>query len=279
MSVNATELAKLTKEEILANAIQRELRTRAVVWPILTDLSNRFDKGMKTAVIPRSTAKTVGNTPNDGSELADPDTTYKTDLLHLDQFKTIHDYVYDVDQVHSVIDLKGDFYAEAMPELAEYIEAAATAQLQADGAEANEWMMPENGLDLETVGVLSQKMSEDRISKSGRILLVSPKQARILRSFKEVRDASAYGNPNSIQNGFIARLDGFDILETVHLEPDEAIAFHREAAAKAVAKEVQIDEERHSSRKRWFCSVDAVYGMKALRAGELIYKSTPYDAG
>lgn len=273
MSTKSTQLAKLTRNELLADKIQSVLRDSAVVWPMLMDMSDRFPVGVKSAVIPGSKARTVGDTPSSGTELADGTTEFVTDTLTLDQFKTVHDYVYDVDQQHSAVDLKDEFYAEAPKDLADYIEAAAVAKLIADAANHKQLPGTSNDeINLDFIGEIGQEMTEAKLPKQGRKLILSPRLARILRSEDSIRNASAFGNANSAQNGFIARAEGFDIYESNNLGGAEALAIVEGCAAKAVAKEVEIDEQRQSAKKRVFVSCDAAYGMKALRQGTMIWK-------
>lgn len=280
MSIKSTQLAKLTRNELLADQIQRVLRDTAIVWPLLMDISDRFLPGTKTATIPQSKSRTVGDTPSDGTEIADATGTVGTDVLTLDQFKTVSDYVYDTDQVYSAVDLKQDFYAEAPKDLADYIEAAAVAKLlseasnhiQMSGSDDAASPVANARLTVDDIGKLAEQMTTAKMPKNGRKLLVSPKQARLLRKDSVIQNAAAFGNANAIQNGMIAKLEGFDIFECNNLTANQAVAFVEGAMVKAVAKEVAIDEERQSAKKRTFVSCDAFYGMKSLRGGSMIWR-------
>lgn len=287
MSVDATNLAKLTREEILADMIQRELYKTGVMWPLAMDLSDRLRAGQRYTVLPRSTGKPVEDIPNDGSELADATTEYKRDVLELDKFKTVFDYIYDKDQSWSAVDLKEDFYVEAAPSLAEQLEADLVAAVVAAGATKPESAVANpnkfqlagtdsasnanQALTLEQVSDLNRQMTEAKIPKSGRYLFVSPKQAHELRILENISDASKFGSRDGLVNGEIARLHGFTIVECQDLTANEVVAMHVSSIAKAMAKDVTIDEERQSSKKRDFASVDAHYGVRAIRDGELIW--------
>ena len=97
---SSTNLDKLTREEILADEIQRALRKTSVVWSLARDLSSRLRPGQRYTTIPRSVGRAVGDMPNNGTELADSATSYLKDTLELDKFKTVYDYVYDKDQAY-----------------------------------------------------------------------------------------------------------------------------------------------------------------------------------
>ena len=284
---SSAELANLTREEILADLIQRELRKSSVAWALAADLSSRLRPGQRYTVIPRSVGRTVGDMPNDGNELADSLTEYKRDVLELDQFKTVYDYIYDKDQEWSSVDLVEDFYVEAAPALAEKMEADLVADMIAAGttkpesavANPNKFQLAgtdsnanaNQALTIAQLSDLGRQMTEAKIPKSNRFAMLSPKQVHELRIQDGIQDASKFGNNNAVVNGEIARLEGFTIIESQDLTPNQVVIFHGDAMVKAMTKEVRIDEERQSSKKRTFASMDSVYGTRAVRDGELIY--------
>ena len=92
-----------------------------------------------------------------------------------------------------------------------------------------------------------------------------------LRIQDGIQDASKFGNNNAVVNGEIARLEGFTILESQDLTSNQVLCFHSDAIVKAMAKAVTVDEERQSSKKRTFASMDAIYGTRVIRDGELIW--------
>lgn len=287
MSVDATQLAKLTREEILADMIQRELYKTGVMWPLAMDLSDRLRPGQRYTVLPRSLGKSVADIPNDGSELADALTSYEKDVLELAKFKTVYDYIYDKDQAWSAIDLKEDFFVEAAPSLAERLEADLVAAVVAAGvtkpqsavANPNKFQLAgtdsqsnlNQALTLDQVSDLNRKMTDAKVPKSGRYLFLSPKQAHELRILDGIQDASKFGSRDATVNGEITRIYGFIVVECQDLTDNQVVAMHISSIVKALAKDVTIDEERQSSKKRDFASVDAHYGIQAIRDGELIW--------
>jgi N4-gp56 family major capsid protein len=287
MSIGNTDLAKLTREEILAEEIQRALRKNSVVWALARDLSSRLRPGQRYTTIPRSVGRLVGDITDSGTELADSDTEYEKDTLEINKFKTIYDYVYDVDQAWSSVDLKADFYVEAAPALAEKMEADLVAAMVAAGTTKPESGNPNTTkfqlagtddesnanqrLTLNQLSKIGQLMDEAKIPKSGRVCMVSPKQAHLLRTEDGIQDASKFGNNQAVVNGEIARLYGFIIVESQDLTANQVVIFHTDAIVKAMMKEVTTDEERQSSKKRDFLSMDAHYGVRVIRDGELIF--------
>ena len=284
---SSTDLAKLTRTEILAEEIQRALRKMSVVWSLARDLSDRLRPGQRYTTIPRSVGRSVGNIDNSGTELADSATSYLKDTLEINKFKTVYDYVYDVDQAYSSVNLIDDFYVEAAPAMAEQLEADLIAAMVAAGSTKPESGDPNGNkfqlagtdsesnanqrLNLSQLSLIGREMDEAKIPKSGRIAALSPKQAHELRIQDGIQDASKFGNNNAVVNGELARIYGFIVVESQDLTPNQVLCFHVDAVVKAMMKDVTVDEERQSSKKRTFVSMDAHYGVRVIRDGELIW--------
>lgn len=286
MSIGAN-LSKLTRTEILAEEIQRALRKDTVIWPLARDLSSRLRPGQRYTTIPRSVGRSVGDITNSGIELADSTTSYLKDTLEINKFKTVYDYIYDVDQAWSSVNLVDDFYVEAAPAMAEKLEADLVAAMVAAGtthpesadanpnyfqlADADDQANANQRFSLNQLSSIGQSMDEAKVPKSGRIAALSPKQAHLMRTEDGIQDASKFGNNNAVVNGELARLYGFIIVESQNLTSNQVLCFHSDAIVKAMMKDVTVDEERQSSKKRTFVSMDAHYGVRVIRNGELIW--------
>ena len=287
MGIDSASLAKLTKTEILADLIQRALYKDTVMWPLAADLSSRLGPGQRFTTIPRSLSKSTSDINSSGTELVDNSVAYKKDTLEINKFKTVYDYIYDVDKPYSVVDLKQDFFVEAAPAMAEKLEADLVASVIAAGgttpesavANPNKFQLAgtdsssnlNQALTLTQLSSLNQKMSEANVPKAGRYLFLSPKQVHELRILANITDASQFGSRDGLVNGEIARLHGFTVVESNHLSANQVIAMHVNSIVKAMSKNVTIDEERQASKKRDFVSIDAHYGVRVIRDGEHIW--------
>lgn len=264
-----TGVNKLTQEQILAAMIVKELRKNSVVASTLIDLSSQFAKGKVKAAIPSAGALTVEDTPRDGSDVTGSNRAYDNTPLVIDNYKTVADYIYDLDDHESTLDLMADFYADAPQALAEMFETSLVSMMRTYGlASGNKFQLAgaaNQAITIDQVGILNENMSTAKVPKSNRFLAISPRQARILRSYDEVRHAQNFASDEAIRNGFIARIEGFDVLESVDLTQYEVMAYHGATAAYGIGKEVKKDEERQASKKRTFCSVDGGWGSKVIR--------------
>lgn len=281
MSINAPSKAKLETEQLLANMVLQTLKKEVVFWNLLEDLTSRVMPGHKTVRIPRNLGRQVSDTPDDGTELANPTTQYTDDILVLDIHKTVYDYINDVEQAEVLLELKNDFYFDAPAALADKIEDEIIAYMIAVGTtrpdatpNPNKFQLAggtNNEITIDQVSDLNRQMTEANVPRSGRYLALSPNQLHVLRIQDGISDASKFGNNDAVVNGFVAKLHGFTIVESNGLGATQAIAFHSSAVVKALSRQVKRDEERQASKKREFVSMDISYGRRAMRNADLIW--------
>lgn len=272
MSIDSGSKTKLQTEDLLAAMTLQVLRKDMVFWPLLADVSSRVRTGVKTVRIPRNLGRTVATTPSNGTELSNPTTQYNDDILTLDQHKTVYDYINDVEEVETMLDLKADFYSDAPAALADSIESDIIAFLIAGAANHVQFDSGTNTYpSLDQVSNINKLMTEAKIPKSGRYFAVSPAVLHQIRIQAGVSDASKFGNNDAVVNGFVTRLHGFSVIESAGLSSTQAIAFHSDAAVKALSRSVKRDEERQASKKREFVSMDISYGRQMLRGGTLAW--------
>ena len=259
----------LKQEQIMASMIVKALAKDTVISPTLINVSSQFAKGRTKASIPSAGLLIVEDTPRDGEVVVGSDRAYDKKPLEIDQYKTVADYIYDLDDFESTLDLMADFYADAPQALAEMLESDVVSALRIAGLEsAKKFRLGGAGnqeLTLAQVTLLNTKMNIAKVPKSMRYLAVSPTQAAILRALPEVRNAAAYGNSESVVNGIVTRLEGFTVIESNDLTQFEVMAYHGSVAAYGVGKEVKKDEQREAAKKRTFCSVDTGWTKKVIR--------------
>ena len=300
MSINfdtATTAAIEDPSRIAVQLLLNELRGSAFVWPLARDLSNQVFDGSLSVIIPRAKGFAVGNAPGGvgtatdafGGRFSNSARTFARDTLTIDRFKAVHDYIYDLDQDKSRVDLRGNFLMEAPASLAEYLEADATAVLYrgasnaTDGgteAGANTQYVQFSGSEGSTANALVEvsqlddvaiAMSSVKIPKMDRIFIASPKQARKLAANSAIRDASQYGTNESILNGEVARISGFRIIESPFLAPEKAVAFHMDGIWKALLQDADVESSRQHEILADLLTITVKYGLECPRAGGLIW--------
>ena len=305
MSINfdtATTAAIEDPSRVAVQLLLNELRGAAFVWPLARDLSNQVFDGSLSVIIPRAKGFSVGNAPGGvgtntdafGNRYGNAARTFARDVLAIDRFKSVHDFIYDLDQDRSRIDLRANFLMEAPASLAEYLEADITESLYAGksfnkttgivagdlGTNTIANYLQFSGSEGSTANALVEvsqlddiaiAMSQVKIPKSDRIFLASPKQARKLAANSAIRDASQYGTNESILNGEVARISGFRIVESTFLAPDRAVAFHMDAIYKALLQDADVESSRQHEILADLLSITVKYGFQTIRDGGLIF--------
>ena len=306
MSINfsdaATDAALEDPSRIAVQLLLNELRGSAFLWPLARDLSNQVFDGSLSVIIPRAKGYSVGNAPAGvgtssdafGGRFSNSARTFNRDTLVIDRFKSVHDYIYDLDQDKSRVDLRANFLVEAPASLAEYLEADATSVLYLGKSSEKTSTFVTGDLGTATIANYMQfsgsegttanavvevsqlddiaiAMSQVKIPKSDRIFLASPKQARLLAANSSIRDASQYGTNESILNGEVARISGFRIVESTFLAPDRAVAFHRDAIYKALLQDASVESSRQHEILADLLTITVKYGIQCIRDGGLIF--------
>ena len=291
--------AVIDPSRVAVQLLLNELRGAAFVWPLARDLSDQVFDGSLTVHIPRAkgfAVSTIGATPGAGSafmnEFQNVVNTFKRDVLVINRFKAVHEYIYDLDQDQSRVDLRGEFLREAPASLAEYLEADITEGLYrgatfvtggagnevstvtssnytqfsgAEGSSANELV------EVSQLDDIAIRMSQFKIPKADRIFLASPKQARKLAANSAIRDASQYGTNESILNGEVARISGFRIVESPFLAPEKAVAFHMDGVWRALLQDADVESSREHRILADLLTITVKYGFEFPREGGLIF--------
>ena len=304
-TANATDIALTDPRRVAVQLLLNELRGAAFVWPLARDVSSQVFDGSLTAIIPRSEGFAVGNAPGApgaGSPLTNQFmnvvNSFKNDELTVDRFKAVHEYIYDLDQDRSRLDLRANFLAEAPSSLAEYLEADITESLFlgkstikiVSGTGTGAFVAADIGtnahyerfsgsegstanalIEVSQLDDIAIQMSQLKVPKADRIFLASPKQARKLAANSAIRDASQYGTNESILNGEVARISGFRIVESPFLAPSKAIAFHRDAIYRAILQDADIESSRRHEILADLLSITVKYGVQCPRNGGLVW--------
>ena len=118
-----------------------QLRDRAVVWNILTDLSPLFMDGRKSIKIPNNFDVALtdwqGSTPLAADTLPsflNKSYAFTEDTLVIDQFKRVGELITDFDVVGSAVDQIPAFVTTSLGRFAEAMESYALATMWTDAA-------------------------------------------------------------------------------------------------------------------------------------------------
>jgi hypothetical protein len=212
-----------TKEEMIAQVVQRELIEGSVVASRVTDWSFLAEPGASQIEIPKGGSFTVANraegVAGDATVVA-----YTTDVMPLD-FNAYLAWIVDYkSRVQSRIDVQLDLAARAARAHAFYLDQQIIAKLESAGQATT------------TAGVITYdivlEMRETYRQRDGRLdqatLLVGTDTEAALLDIDEFKRAEVYGQA-VIPSGVIGRVHGIDVVVSNKVAAESYYLFDRDA--------------------------------------------------
>lgn len=152
-------------------------------------------------------------TKNTGFSSATVETPTDTnDYMNIDQTVGFHFYVDDVNRIQGAIDPLGPYGQEAAYTVADTIDQAIMAQHA--NVHANNIEYPAAALTTSNIytefNTLFRKMTDSKVPLANRFAIVSPRVLEIINAYLAARGTML--GDNIVQNGFVGRFAGFDIL-------------------------------------------------------------------
>lgn len=219
-----------TKEEMIASIVQRELISKSIVAPRVTDWSFLAEAGASQLEIPKGNSFTVLNRI-EGSQGDASVITYGTDAMPFDQNAYVAWIVDYKSKVQSRIDVQMDLAARAARAHAANLDTRLIAKLEAAGDATA------------TAGAISYaivlEMRQTFITRHGDLssatLLVGPAVEAQLLAITEFKNAEVYGSA-IIPSGVIGKIHGVDVVvsplvaaNTYYLFDKAAVGFGMQA--------------------------------------------------
>jgi hypothetical protein len=273
MALDSAGVADVSLSDILFNDIQEYLAQDAVIIGTITNLTSRIRKGQKEVSIPRTSGLAAADVKQDNTEAASSGLTLGADVMVLDQFREVPEYIFEGGDLESTVDLKQAFLDAATKTMADDIETTLYSELKKASSAAPDHVFQlsestNTRPSLADIELAMQTLDEANVPNSDRFLLVSPAIKVHLIGKDAIRDASQAGTNSALINGEFSRLYGFTMISSNNVDANEMIAYHRSALAYGSQKEVEFIEEPQRSKGREFVSVRTKYGTKILDSGK-----------
>jgi len=281
MSLDAAEVSEVSLEDILFNDVQEYLAAEAVIVGTITDLTSKIQRGRKSVAIPRTSGLAALDVKQDGTDQVSSNMGITTDVMLLDKFKEVPEYIFEQADIESMVDLKRAYLDAAPKVMADEIERDLYAELKLASAAAPDHILQFSEAtntrpSLADIQAAQQLLDEANVPKTDRWLVMSPAIKVHLLAKQEIQDASRSGSNDALVNGEFARLFGFRMIDTTNADADEMIAYHRSALAYGLQKQIEFIEEKVRRQGREFISIRGKYGTKHLDAGKraVLFNST-----
>jgi hypothetical protein len=279
MAAGNTEVGA-TKQDIIAAAVQAELKEKSFLSSFVLDVSSFAGKGMKSISFPKLTSFTVqeratataGNIQN---------LTASVDKLDLDKRAYISWLIDSNDAIQATIDYQVEAALYASRAHARFVddklieEALAVASLSVHG------LTPAN-IGRDSILEMRRYLMESNANMQDVVLVIPPSQEEALLKVDEFTRAEVYGQA-VIQSGVIGRVYGIPVLIHNSSELDDAgngeqqaIMFEKSGLAIGFQRMPSFDEQKEIAYGTGAMrqALDQLFGVKGLQLGVSTNKHT-----
>lgn len=281
MALDSAGVSDVSLSDILFQDVQEYLAQDAVILGTITDLTARIRKGQKEVSVPRTSGLAAADVKQDNSEAASSGLALAVDIMVLDKFREVPEFIFEGGDLESMVDLKSAYLDAAPKVMSDDIESTLYAELKLASASTPDHIrqLSEVTNTRPSIGDLQEAMriaDEANWPMSERFLVVSPAIKVHLLGKSEILDASQSGSNSALVNGEFSRIFGFTLISTNNADADEMIAYHKSALAYGSQKSVEFIEEPQRSKGREFVSIRMKYGTKILDEGKrcILFNST-----
>lgn len=274
MPLNAAGVANVSEDQIAAQIVQDFLTDEAVIIPSIMDISSQVEPGAKSVGIPKISGLAALDVKEDGTEQSAGGMSVDADVLLLDQFREVPDYIYETGDMQSKVNLKNAFFEAAPRKYAEDMEAKLYQEMHAGASSAApDHLLQMSGTanavpTLADIRLASELLDIQKVPSSDRFLVVTPTIKTALLAIPEIADASQTNRESPNVTGQFSEIYGFKLLSSNQVTANTCLAYHRSCAAYAWQKTLRTIDETQESKARDFVSVRGFWGRKTLDAGK-----------
>ena len=280
MAVAGDAQVGATKQELIAAAVQRELRERSFLTAYATDVSGFAGKGMKSISFPRLSSFTVEERATATAGTIQ-DLTASVDTLNLDKRAYISWIIESNDEIQSTIDYQVEAALFAARAHARFVddkliqELLLRASLSVNGATAAD-------IDRDAVLEMRRYLMENNANMQDVVLVIPPSQEEALLKISQFSAADVYGQA-VIPSGVIGRVYGIPVVIHNSNEMDDvggnlqqAVMFEKSGLAIGFQRQPSFDEQKAiefgTSAMRQ--ALDQLFGVKGMQLGVSTPKHT-----
>lgn len=267
MPIGDTDLLA-TKNDLITSQVQRQLISKAVTMPTISDKSAWAGKGSKSIEFPRGGDFTVQSRATTAEATLD-NVTYATDSITFLRPRTVAYLVDDADELQSTVGVQSDLAIRAGKGLAKDFDTLVIAGIEAAAAATT------------TVGAITKdivlEMRESLLSAEADMgaltLLVGPDSERTLLSIAEFVEPDRYGSAR-IPSGVLGTLYGVNVVMSTQIAATTYYMYEKEGYGFAKQRDVMMGEAakpRFGTQSREVV-FDHIFGHASLQNSALLVK-------
>lgn len=273
MALNAAGIANVSEDQVAAGIVQEFLADEAVIIQTIMNLTNQLRPGAKSVAIPRISGLTAKDVKEDGTDQTAGGMQTDADILLLDQFREVPDYIFETGDLQSKIDLQNAFFDAAPKVFGEDMEGRLyTEMFSGVSSSGPDHLLQMSGAGnavptLADIRLASELLDIAKVPQGNRYLVVTPTIKTALLSIAEIQDASQTGVASPNVTGQFSDIYGFILTSTNQVTDDTCLAYHTTHAAYAWQKTLRTITEVEEKKARTFVSVRGFWGRKTMDNG------------
>ncbi len=242
MAITGVTETSATALDLISQAVQIELRARAVLLPTLTDYSMELGAGAKSFEVVRYDSLTAEDKA-ENSALTAQALTAATDSIPLNKHKASLVNLEDIAAIQSVQDIPFQVIQRIASSIVDALEGEAYTVLAGASASAPDHIIPyATPSTLAKADILQARRllaTQNVPMDDGNLFMaIHPNQEEDLLDIANFVQADQYGNPNGVQNGLIGRVFGFNVVMSTKVTANTSLFYHRTHAGYAMQQDI-----------------------------------------
>lgn len=269
--IGFSNVSSVSSDLILA-LTQKELTTKAIIAPSVTDLSARATKGKFRISCP-DTGSLTAVAKAEGVASTYQALTYTADQLDLDEHKQVPVKLEDKARIQAEPNVEFDIAKRSASAIVRDIETSLYTELKNVSAAAPDHIIQYTGagnIVITQTDILEARklLNDQNVDLDDRFLLINPKQEKEMLLIADFVRADAYGNANGLKNGQFGTIYGMPVLISTTVTVNESMVYHRGHVAWAMQQGMKFEKQRADlSELSDEFSLSVLYGQKVLKSG------------
>lgn len=235
---------------VIGSMVQEQLVEAMRLPPIITDYSSLVEPGAKSVSIPYA-ADLTATAKSEGTEVVASNYSCGVDTLPLTSHFYVANDVEDFATWQSKVALVQDLISRHGNALADKLDTLVYDQIKLGSTGSPDHLIDytdgsNNDLQVDDFAAVAELAAIAKWPTMNRYLVICPTQLKNLLKIDTFVEADKFGSRESLLNGFMGRLYGFDVILSNTAQSDNySIFLHKSAAGIAFQKPVTTEINRN----------------------------------
>lgn len=264
-----------TKQDLIGEMVQRELKASMRIMPFLTDVSMFAVKGAQSISFPKLGSFTASDRAS-GQRGTVSTLASAVDKLDLDKRKYISWIVDPNDEIQSTIDFQAAAAGRAARAHGYQVEQDCLTELET-AASLNILGAAPAAISQDNILAMRQWLLENEANMNNLVLYASPDQETSLLKISDfVRSDTYGGNVSGLASGVIGRVYGVPVVISNVVKAQQAFMFDKDGLALGFQRRPAFDEQKEIEFGvgALLQATEQMYGVKAMQIDSSVEKNT-----